>query len=84
MATADQIEQAAKRRARIPDTVRRSIEGKGYPPTITELADALDVDRETVKADLAVLVEAGYLEVDKGITRGIRLAGHRVVLVEEV
>lgn len=84
MATDEQIERAAKRRGRVLDAIKAHITDKGYPPTLTELAQLLDVDRETIVVDVRTLAAGGYIEVDKGIVRGIRVAGYRVVLVPEV
>lgn len=80
MATQEQIVGAAERRAGVLEYVRTSIETRGYPPTLTEIATATGVDRATTIGDVRVLASEGYLEVDKGATRGLRLAGHRVVL----
>lgn len=83
MATDEQIEQAAKRRGRVLDAIKNHITDKGYPPTLTDLAQLLDVDRETIVVDVRTLAAGGYIEVDKGIVRGIRVVGYRVVLVPE-
>lgn len=81
MATEDQLKTAADRRVDTLDVIRRYITDKGYPPTMTDIAEATGVDRATVVIDVRVLTKAGLIEVDKGVTRGIRLAGHDVVLV---
>lgn len=81
MATDDQIETAARRRVKVLGTIREHIETHGYPPTLTELADLMDVDRETIKVDVRTLEAGGYLEVDKGKTRGLRITGYRVALI---
>lgn len=83
MATADQLADAATRRVATLDVIRRHITDKGYPPTLTEIAEATGVDRATVVVDVRVLTKAGHLEVDPGVTRGIRVAGHDVVLVPQ-
>lgn len=81
MATDDQMIHAANRRKAVVEAIRQSIETRGYPPTLSELADAMDVDRETVKVDIRTLEAGGYIEVDKGMTRGLRIAGHDVVVL---
>jgi SOS-response transcriptional repressor LexA len=81
MATTDQLAAAAERRVETLDVIRRHITSHGYPPTLTEIAEATGVDRATVVVDVRVLTDAGELEVDKGITRGLRIARHDVVLV---
>jgi SOS-response transcriptional repressor LexA len=81
MATDEQLKTAADRRVRTLDLIREHITTKGYPPTLTELAGTTSVDRATVVVDVRVLEKEGLIEVDRGITRGIRLAGHDVVLV---
>ena len=81
MATPEGIENAAQRRASILDRIRASILDRGYPPTAGELAKAENVHRSHVQVDLGVLADAGLIEVDRGVQRGIRLAGHRIVLV---
>lgn len=82
MATAEGMTNAAERRARIVGHVTASITTRGYPPSAQELAKLEGVHRSQVQVDLAVLVDAGVLEVDSGVVRGIRLAGKRVVLVD--
>lgn len=81
MATTDQLATAARRRVETLDVIRRHITDKGYPPTLSEIAKATGVDRATVVVDVRVLAENGQIEVDKGVTRGVRIAGHNVVLV---
>lgn len=81
MATDDQMLHAAQRRRALLEVVRRFIETRGYPPTLTELAEVTGVTRETTVVDLRTLEAAQLVEVDKGVTRGIRLVGFDVVLV---
>lgn len=83
MATAQQIEEAATRRAGHIDRIKRHIVKEGYPPTMGELADATGVGRETIKKDLRVLADEGLLEFGKAPAgRAIRLTGHRVLVVK--
>lgn len=95
MATPQQIENAAARRVGHLERIRQHIETHGFPPTLSELADAVDVDRETVKKDMRVLRDEGLIEFGNATDadgnraatapagRAIRLVGHRVILVRE-
>jgi repressor LexA len=81
MATTDQLAGAADRRVATLEFIKAHITSKGYPPTLTEIADSTGVDRATVVVDVRVLAKAGVLEVDQHVTRGIRVANHDIVLV---
>lgn len=48
------------------------IDQKGYPPTISELAEATGRSRGTIHSDLRRLTSAGRIEVEKG-ARAIRV-----------
>lgn len=47
----------------------------GRPPTISELAQALDLDRTTMTRNLKPMVEAGYVTVEKASGRGFGQGG---------
>lgn len=82
MATAAQMHNAAARRAGLVQLIHEHIENRGYPPTLTEMADATGVHRETIKKDMSILREEGVIVFDDAPAgRAIRLVGYRVALV---
>jgi SOS-response transcriptional repressor LexA len=84
MATTEGIANAAERRARMLASIRHSIVTRGYPPTAQELAEGEGVHRSQAQVDLKVMADAGLIELDPKVQRGIRIAGHRIVLLEDV
>ena len=69
----DDIERAKARRRRVLRLIRESISTRGYPPSISELAAATKVSTRSIRVDLDKLAEAGKIERDPKVTRGIRL-----------
>ena len=59
----------------IAETIRDYIVAHGYPPSIRELAEINGSSKSNMKYHLGQLELYGYIERDKGITRGIRLLG---------
>lgn len=73
MPAPDEIARAAARRAQVLKLIRRKISRDGYPPSNAELAAATGVTKKTIRLDLASLAAAGKIDVDPGVTRGIRV-----------
>lgn len=46
---------------------------RGYPPSITELADRFGVGRMTIQRDLVALEKAGKIIRAEGVARGITI-----------
>lgn len=51
----------------------RSIEERGYPPTIGELATEYGVSKPVVHRRLRRLARDGHVEIDANVARGIRI-----------
>lgn len=73
MPSPTEIERAAKRRVEILRKIVESVNGRGYPPTVSELAEATGVTKRQIRTDLDALVAAGAIERDPGVTRGLRV-----------
>lgn len=67
------MEAAAARRVAVLEAIADSVRTRRYPPSVTELATRFDVSRRQIDLDLGQLVEAGVIERDPGVSRGIRL-----------
>jgi len=64
----------SKRQERILEFVGSYNEEHGYPPTIREIGDAVDISSTSVvNYHLNALEQKGYLERDASVSRGIRL-----------
>lgn len=60
----------------ILDFIEGYIKDNGYPPSIREICDAVDLrSSSTVYTHLEALKRKGYIERDETKTRGIRLTG---------
>lgn len=62
--------------ARMVDALRAVVEfleSRGYPPTAAEVGEAMGVSAARAHQLLGRLVEAGRLERDDGVSRGLRL-----------
>lgn len=81
MATAHQSDQAdspdrqlSPRQLRIMESIRSSISAKGYPPTMREIGTAVGLaSPSSVKYQLRILEEKGYLRRDPVSTRAIEV-----------
>lgn len=73
MPTAHELDRAATRRDKVIASIATSLEARGYPPSVRELADEHAVSTLTVRRDLDRLVREGKIERDPGVDRGIRL-----------
>lgn len=68
-----QVVEAASRRRRVLRSIAKSINGQGYPPSVSELAREFAVSTLTIRRDLTSLEEANKIERDRGVARAIRL-----------
>lgn len=70
------MERLTWRQQEILDFVRESIFDRGRPPTVREIADHFHMrSPHAAHGHLIRLERKGYIERDRGIARGIRLAG---------
>ena len=53
--------------------VIRTLIGRGYPPTLSEIASNLGIKRHTAMQLLAILERKGYLLRNPGVVRSLRL-----------
>lgn len=73
-ARATTLDQAKIRRRKVLRLIRESLNSRGYPPSISELATATGVASTlTIRRDLERLEADGKIERDPGVTRGIRI-----------
>ena len=64
----------SERQQRILDFIREFIDENMYPPTIREIGQAVDISSTSVvNYNLNKLVDAGLIERNKEVSRGIRL-----------
>lgn len=70
---ADYLAAAATRRERVFELIAESISTRGYPPTVSEIADVTGMSKLITRRDLRKLRDDGRIEIDAGVTRGIRL-----------
>ncbi|MBN1540729.1 transcriptional repressor LexA [candidate division KSB1 bacterium] len=68
------MEKLTEKQRRVLRLIVRSIQEKGYPPTLKDLADALGVSsRNTAVKYLTVLARKGYIVWERNTARGIQL-----------
>lgn len=69
-----EVEKLSKRQKGMLDYIRASIQGDGRPPTIREIGEAVDISSTSVvNYNLTKLVEKGFVNRDKEVSRGLRL-----------
>jgi repressor LexA len=69
-----QDSRLTERQQRIMEAIRSSLATRGYPPTMREIGDAVGLaSPSSVKYQLAVLEEKGYLRRDPISTRAIEI-----------
>ena len=73
------------RRRQILEVVQRSVEERGYPPSLREIGKAVNLNSpSTVKHHLDALEREGYIQRDAGRPRAIDLRGeHQLVPAAE-
>ncbi len=68
------------RQQEILDHIRQTLRQSGVPPTIAEIADALDIkSTNAVRGHLQALARKGMIELLPSLARGIRLLEHRIL-----
>ena len=56
------------------EVIQEYIAKYGYPPSVRDIMDAMDIaSTEGVSTHLRALCRKGYIERDKGVSRGIRV-----------
>lgn len=68
-----QVDAAAARRRRVLRSIAKSINGRGIPPSVSELAKEYAVSTLTIRRDLEHLETTGKIEREAGVARAIRL-----------
>lgn len=62
------------RQAEVLKLIYKSISDSGYPPTLAELRESLDVSSNQAVLDILKLLEGkGYIEKQEGMARGLRI-----------
>lgn len=62
------------RQSEVLKLIYKSISDSGYPPTLAELRDALEVSSNQAVLDiLKILKNKGYIEKEEGMARGLRI-----------
>lgn len=65
----------SSRQRRILDYIQEHTDDRGYPPTVREIGEAVELSSSsTVHAHLRALEESGYITRDGSLTRAIRVA----------
>ena len=68
------VDPLTPRQREVLDVIQRSLDAKGYPPTLRELAEALDIVGTTaVNYHLERLRVKGWIEREAGVARGLRV-----------
>lgn len=73
------------KREEILETIITYIQAHGYPPTVREIGDAVNLkSTSTVHAHLVRMLELGMIETDNnfGTPRAIRVPGYKFVKEE--
>ena len=73
MPSPEDVAKARERRRKVLTAIARSINGQGYPPSVSELATKFEVSGLTIRRDLESLERDGKIERDPGVARAIRL-----------
>lgn len=68
------MDKISARQAEVLKLIYKSISDSGYPPTLAELRDELDVSSNQGVLDiLKILEDKGYIEKVEGMARGLRI-----------
>lgn len=68
------MDKITVRQAEVLKLIYKSISDSGYPPTLAELRDALEVSSNQAVLDILKLLEdKGYIEKAEGMARGLRI-----------
>lgn len=69
--------EISDKQKRMLSFIREFLSGRGYPPTIRDIAEGCHISSTSVvNYNLRVLEREGYLHCDKGVSRGIELSEH--------
>lgn len=72
------MEHVTVRQRRILDFIRKTVEARGYPPTVREIGEAVGLtSSSSVHAQLANLEKKGLLRKDPSKPRAIEVSGSR-------
>jgi repressor LexA len=72
------MEEVTPRQRRILDYIRRTVQDRGYPPTVREIGEAVGLtSSSSVHAQLANLQRKGLLRKDAARPRALEIAGTR-------
>jgi repressor LexA len=64
----------SQRQQDILDVIKKDLKKKGYPPTVQEIADAIDVKSTFgVRKHIEALEKKGYIKREIGLSRAIRV-----------
>jgi repressor LexA len=78
LASGTDMEDVTPRQRRILDYIRRTVQDRGYPPTVREIGEAVGLtSSSSVHAQLANLQRKGMLRKDPSRPRAIEIAGTR-------
>lgn len=61
------------RQERIIQIIRDTVDTRGFPPSLREIASQVDVSPQTVMIDLNTLEAEGRISREAGVPRGIRV-----------
>lgn len=74
MSTKEILDKITVRQAEVLKLIYKSITDSGYPPTLAELREALNVSSNQAVLDiLKILENKGYIEKAEGMARGLRI-----------
>ncbi|HZA60716.1 MAG TPA: transcriptional repressor LexA [Actinomycetota bacterium] len=72
------VEEITTRQQRILEFIRKTVQERGYPPTVREIGEAVGLtSSSSVHAQLANLQRKGYLRKDAAKPRAIEVGGAR-------
>ena len=78
LASPTDMEELTPRQQRIVEFIRRTVQERGYPPTVREIGEAVGLtSSSSVHAQLANLQRKGLLRKDAARPRAIEVAGAR-------
>jgi repressor LexA len=78
LASGTDMDEITPRQQRILEVIRRTVEERGYPPTVREIGDAVGLtSSSSVHAQLANLQRKGRLRKDPTKPRAIEVSGPR-------
>jgi repressor LexA len=78
LASPTDMEEMTPRQQRIVEYIRRTVQERGYPPTVREIGEAVGLtSSSSVHAQLANLQRKGLLRKDPARPRAIEVAGAR-------